>query len=88
MPTEFSVLGFMTQAQEGTPNTILDSRGAAAHLLLDEKTITRWARRGYIPAHPLGEGKRKSWRFYTHELDAWLAGSSNQEGGSGNDDRQ
>jgi excisionase family DNA binding protein len=66
-------------AHEVAPSTILDSHGAAAHLLLDETTITRWARKGYIPAHPLGEGKRKSWRFYKHELDDWLLGSNNQE---------
>jgi hypothetical protein len=41
----------------------------AAHFLeLDVKTITRWARKSYIPAHPLGEGKRKFWRFFEHEL--------------------
>jgi hypothetical protein len=35
-------------------------RAAAAFLGLDEKTITRWARKGYLPGHPLGEGKRDS----------------------------
>jgi hypothetical protein len=78
----------MTLAHEDTRYTILDSRGAAAHLLLDETTITRWARRGYIPAHPLGEGKRKSWRFFKEELDDWLLGSDNRKDGSGDDDDQ
>jgi len=44
---------------------------AAEFLRMDEKTITRWARRGYIPAHPMGEGKRKFWRFFEHELLDW-----------------
>lgn len=32
----------------------------------------------YIPAHPLGQGKRKFWRFYKHELDAWLNAQTNE----------
>ena len=51
---------------------------AAAFLELDDKTITRWARQGYIPGHPLGEGKRRFWRFYEHELVAWLNGHTNE----------
>jgi len=50
---------------------------AADFLGLDEKTITRWARQGYLPAHPLGEGKRKFWRFLEPELTAWLAAKTN-----------
>lgn len=45
---------------------------AAAFLGLDDKTITRWARKRYLPAHPMGEGKRKYWRFFEDELLAWL----------------
>lgn len=51
---------------------------AAAYLGLDVKTITRWARQGYLPAHPLGEGKRKFWRFFETELAEWLAAKTNQ----------
>jgi excisionase family DNA binding protein len=50
---------------------------AAAYLGLDVKTITRWARQGYLPAHPLGEGKRKFWRFFESELREWLASKTN-----------
>jgi hypothetical protein len=39
------------------------SMEAAEYLSLDEKTITRWARKGYIPAHPLGEGTAASGGF-------------------------
>jgi len=52
-------------------------KSAAAYLGLDEKTVTRWARCGYLPAHPLGEGKRKFWRFLEPELEAWLAAKTN-----------
>jgi len=50
---------------------------AAAFLGLDDKTITRWARKGYLPGHPLGQGKRKFWRFIQGELSAWLAEKTN-----------
>lgn len=52
-------------------------KNAAAYLGLDEKTVTRWARCGYLPAHPLGEGKRKFWRFLEPELEEWLAVKTN-----------
>jgi excisionase family DNA binding protein len=50
---------------------------AAQFLGLDVKTVTRWARKRYLPAHPLGEGKRKFWRFFEAELLDWLALKSN-----------
>jgi excisionase family DNA binding protein len=52
-------------------------RSAAEYLGMDEKTVTRWARCGYLPAHPLGEGKRKFWRFMENELEEWLAAKRN-----------
>jgi excisionase family DNA binding protein len=51
---------------------------AADYLGLDEKTITRWARSGYLPGHPLGEGKRKYWRFFEDELREWLTAKNNE----------
>ena len=42
------------------------------------KTITRWARQAICRAHPLGEGRRKFWRFLESELAAWLAAKFNQ----------
>lgn len=26
---------------------------------LNSRTVTRWAREGYLPAYPIGEGKRR-----------------------------
>ena len=39
---------------------------------INARTLTRWAREGYIPAIPMGEGKRRIWRFLKRELDAWM----------------
>lgn len=68
-----------SQDRGGSPyfSRPMDPREAAEYLRLDGKTITRWARKGYIPAHPLGEGKRKFWRFLEHELVAWLKAQTN-----------
>lgn len=67
----------MSEALHSHPVRPLTPKDAAAYLGLDEKTVTRWARQGYLPAHPLGEGKRKFWRFFQHELDKWLAAKTN-----------
>jgi excisionase family DNA binding protein len=46
---------------------------AAAYLGgLNSRTVTRWAREGYLPAYPLGEGKRRLWRFLECDLDGWM----------------
>jgi excisionase family DNA binding protein len=36
------------------------------------RTLTRWAREGLIPAYPLGEGKRRLWRFRRDDLRTWM----------------
>jgi hypothetical protein len=54
------------------PLHLLDAEEAAQILRMDRRTLICWARLGYVPAHPLGEGKRKLWRFLEHELLAWV----------------
>jgi excisionase family DNA binding protein len=39
---------------------------------IDPRTITKWARKGYLPAYPIGEGKRRLWRFLKRDLQSWL----------------
>jgi predicted site-specific integrase-resolvase len=51
---------------------LLDVHEAAKILRMESRTVIRWARLGYVPAHPLGEGKRKTWRFLEHELLEWV----------------
>ena len=39
---------------------------------INSRTVTRWAREGYIPAFPVGEGKRRLWRFLESDLEKWM----------------
>ena len=50
----------------------LNADEAADILRMDGRTLVRWARLGQVPAHPLGEGKRRLWRFIEAELICWL----------------
>jgi hypothetical protein len=50
----------------------LDATEAARILRMNSRTLVRWARCGYVPAHPLGEGKRRIWRFFESELLQWV----------------
>lgn len=45
---------------------------AASFLRLSAKTLTRLARQGLVPAHPIGDGRRRRWRFLKSELDFWM----------------
>jgi excisionase family DNA binding protein len=39
---------------------------------LNSRTLTRWAREGYLPSYPIGEGKRRLWRFLESDLEKWM----------------
>jgi len=52
---------------------LLTPAEAAELLHMEPKTVVTWARKGWLPAHPLGEGRRHYWRFFQHELLDWLA---------------
>ena len=60
-----------------SPKLLLTPVEAALVLHMDHRTLIRWARAGYVPAHPLGEGRRRMWRFFEHELLAWVESQSN-----------
>jgi excisionase family DNA binding protein len=47
---------------------------AAAFLKINRLKIIRMARSGSVPAHPLGIGKRRQWRFKLSELDKHMQG--------------
>jgi excisionase family DNA binding protein len=51
----------------------LDAQQAAEFLGgLNFRTVLRWAREGYLPAIPVGEGKRRLWRFLEADLEGWM----------------
>jgi excisionase family DNA binding protein len=50
----------------------IDAERAATHLSISRKTLLRLARRGALPAHSIGQGRKKMWRFRISELDRWM----------------
>lgn len=66
-------MGIVAQQNAGP----LDAIEAARVVGMDSRTLVRWARRGYVPAHPLGEGKRRIWRFFESELLEWVKRQQN-----------
>jgi excisionase family DNA binding protein len=58
---------------DSAPSRFLTAEEAAAYLGgLNSRTLTRWAREGYLPAIPIGEGKRRLWRFLQTDLEEWM----------------
>jgi hypothetical protein len=51
-----------------TPEPFVDAEQAGSFLSLRPRRVLELARKGMIPAHPLGEGLRKVWRFRLSEL--------------------
>ncbi len=50
----------------------VNAERAASFLSMTRKTLLRLVRRGSIPAHGIGEGRKKMWRFRISELDHWM----------------
>lgn len=50
----------------------VDPSRAAEFLAMTRKRLLELARKGRIPAYPIGEGPRKTWKFRISELDHWL----------------
>jgi hypothetical protein len=46
----------------------VDAEGAAEFLSLTRRRVLELTRAGRIPGHPLGDGKRRVWRFRLSEL--------------------
>ncbi len=55
-----------------SPEFFVDAGEAARFLKINRRTLLHWARAGVLPAHPLGTGSRKTWRFLLSELTHWL----------------
>lgn len=50
----------------------VDAQRAASFLAMPRKTLLAKSRSGHLPAHPIGQGPRKIWRFRLSELSRWL----------------
>lgn len=79
LPTSFKSNNGQPPDHGAVPETdrmnqrFLDPEQAATFLGgLNSRTVTRWAREGYLPAYPIGEGKRRLWRFLESDLERWM----------------
>jgi hypothetical protein len=46
----------------------VDANRAAEFLVITRRHLLQLARAGELPAHPVGHGKRKTWRFRLSEI--------------------
>lgn len=63
--------------QCGPFEPFVDEYKVAAFLCIEPRRVLEMARKGAIPAHPLGE-QRRTWRFRISEIDAHFS-LSNQK---------
>lgn len=54
------------------PEPYVDADRAATFLSISRKTLLVLARSGQIPGHPIGDRKRRIWRFRLGELAAYV----------------
>jgi hypothetical protein len=66
-----AVFGVMQNAPP--PENFVDAARAADFLSLKPRRVLELARSGELPAHPLGSGVRRIWRFRLSELATALA---------------
>lgn len=78
-PTSHDLSRFLERqrAQELGFELPLTTGEAAVYVGLHQKTVERMARMGEIPAHPVSGVRRKTWKLYATELDAWLRAKVN-----------
>lgn len=60
------------EAFQATEKRYFTAHEAAHYIGTHFGTMQRWAREGYVLAIPVGEGKRRLWRFLKSDLDAWM----------------
>ena len=54
------------------PEPFVDAQEAGKFLRLRPRRVLELARRGILPAYPLGDGARRVWRFRLSELASTL----------------
>ena len=68
-PATSATLHVMPTAAAPSPEPYVGPDEAAAFLCIPRLTAIRMARAGKLPAHPMGDGRRRMWRFKLSELD-------------------
>lgn len=63
-----------------TQEQFVDGQRAADFLGVPRKTLLNLARRGSVPAHPIGDGMRHTWRFRLSELSFWIQSKTVESG--------
>jgi len=58
------------------PEPFVDATEAGEFLRLRPRQVLELARRGVLPAHPLGDGQRRVWRFRLSELASAICSRS------------
>jgi hypothetical protein len=58
----------------------VDAAVAAQFLSIKRKYLLKLSRQGQIPAHPIGCGKRKQWRYLISEIRQWMLSSTTKFG--------
>jgi excisionase family DNA binding protein len=58
----------------------VDDTEIARMLGIHHRTVQQMARDGVIPAYPLGEGMRKTWRFLRSEIHEWMQARVSESG--------
>jgi hypothetical protein len=61
------------------PEPFVDGDHAALFLSLPKRRLLELARAGTLPAHPVGDGSRKTWRFRLTELASALEARLNSD---------
>jgi Helix-turn-helix domain len=59
------------------PEAFIDADEAAIFLSLPRRRVLDLARAGKLPAHPIGDGARRVWRFRLSELAAAITSPEN-----------
>jgi len=62
--------------QNRQPERFVDAATAAEFLSFTRKYLLKLSRLGIIPAHPIGVGSRKQWRYLISELAEWVLSQS------------
>jgi hypothetical protein len=66
-----SVPGDNAAFQHTQPEHFVDATVASEFLSITRKYLLKLSRLGIVPAHPLGIGSRRQWRYRISELAQW-----------------